>query len=278
MIYKLRILTVCLLASVLSTSAQTYTVATFNIRNENTSDTGNLWISRAPTVTNLIRFHDFDVFGVQEALENQLDNISTALPEYSRYGVGRDDGVSAGEHSAVFFKKNKFTLLNSGDFWLSSTPDKPGIGWDAKCCNRICSWVQLKEAKNNKTFYFFNVHFDHEGVVARIESAKLILRKIKEIAGNTPVLLTGDLNGGRETEWYQLIANSGLLTDTHSRVKYPYENNSSFNGFYTPKDKTVIDHIFGTKHFITIKWGILTDTYFGKYPSDHFPVMAVVVL
>ncbi len=278
MTVKLRLLTVCFLASVLTTSAQTITVATYNIRNDNTGDTGNLWINRAPIVANLIRFHDFDVFGVQEALKNQVDDISKALPEYRCYGIGRDDGISAGEHSEVYFKKDKFTLLKSGDFWLSATPDKPGIGWDAKCCNRICSWVLLKDIKSNKKFYFFNVHFDHEGVVARVESAKLIIRKIKEIAGNTPALFTGDLNGGRDKEWYKLLASSGLLTDTHSAVKYPYENNSSFNGFHTPKETTVIDHIFATKQFTTIKWGILTDTYFGKYPSDHFPVMAVVKL
>ena len=124
----------------------------------------------------------------------------------------------------------------------------------------------------------FNVHFDHQGIVARKESAKLILQKIKEIAGNDPVLFTGDLNGNRDSEWYKTIANSGMLTDVHSVVQYPYENNSSTNGFRTPRGMSVIDHIFMTKHFTAKKWGILTDTYFGKYPSDHFPVMAVLSL
>lgn len=261
-----------------SASAQKIIVGTFNIRFDNPKDTGNLWVDRAPIVSNLIRFHEFDVLGVQEALKNQLDDIATALSEYTRYGKGRDDGKNGGEHSAIFYKKDRFTLLKSADFWLSQTPEKPGKGWDATCCNRICSWVYLEDKKTKKRFYTFNVHFDHQGVVARRESSKLILAKIKEIAGQAPVLLTGDLNGGRDSEWYQTLATSTLLTDVFAKTKFPYANNASFNSFRTPRGTTVIDHIFMTKHFRTSKWGILTDTYFGKYPSDHFPVLAVVEL
>eukprot|EP01136_Pigoraptor_vietnamica_P005592 Opistho-1_new@37442 len=267
-----------LLTAALSTNAQSFSIATFNIRFDNPSDTGNLWINRAPIVANLIRFHDFDIFGVQEGLKNQLDDISKALPAYGSYGHGRDDGKEAGEHSTIYYKKERFKLIKSGDFWLSETPDVPGKGWDATCCNRICSWVYLIDQKTNKKFYVFNVHFDHQGVIARKESGKLMLRKIKEIAGNEPSLLTGDLNGNRQSEWYLSIANSGLLSDSYNSVTYPYENNSSTNGFKTPRGKAVIDHIFMSKQFSATKWGILTDTYFGKYPSDHFPVVATVSL
>jgi endonuclease/exonuclease/phosphatase family metal-dependent hydrolase len=275
---KLRILliTALVFAGVMNVSAQSFNVATFNIRYDNRSDSGNLWVNRAPIVANLIRFHDFDVFGVQEALKNQLNDISAALPGYARYGVGRDDGKEGGEHSSIYYKKDMFKLLKSGDFWLSQTPDKPGKGWDATCCNRICSWVYLEDIKSKKKFYLFNVHFDHQGVVARKESAKLILEKIREIAGSQPVLLTGDLNGGRESEWYQTVVNSGILKDVYKGVKYPYENNSSMNSFRTPRGTTVIDHIFMSKQFSATRWGILTDTYFGKFPSDHFPVVATV--
>jgi endonuclease/exonuclease/phosphatase family metal-dependent hydrolase len=262
----------------LNVNAQKIIVGTFNIRFDNPRDTGNLWVDRAPIVSNLIRFHEFDVLGVQEALKNQLDDIAAALPEYALYGKGRDDGKDAGEHSSIFYKKDRFSLLKSGDFWLSETPDKPGKGWDATCCNRICSWVYLEDKTSKKRFYAFNVHFDHQGVVARRESGKLILAKIKEIAGQAPVLLTGDLNGGRDSEWYQTLATSGLLTDVFTKVKYPYANNSSMNGFRTPRGRTVIDHIFATKQFVPSRWGILTDSYFGKYPSDHFPVLGVVEL
>jgi len=266
----------CMIA--LGIKAQSLTIATFNIRYANQSDTGNLWVDRAPVVANLIRFHDFDVFGVQEGLKHQLDDISTALPEYARYGVGRDDGKEGGEHSAIYYLKDKYALVDKGDFWLSETPDKPGKGWDATCCNRICSWVYLKDLKTKKMFYAFNVHFDHQGKIARIESGKLMVQKIKEIAGNKPVVLTGDFNGDRNTEWYKTIANSEILQDVHSKVKYPYQNNSSSNGFRTPRGMRVIDHIFLSKQFTAKKWGILTDTYFGKYPSDHFPVVAVLEL
>lgn len=275
---KIYLIVILLLAATFSLQAQSFNVATFNIRYANPGDTGNMWASRAPVIESLIRFHDFDVFGTQEGLKNQIEDMSAALPEYSRYGIGRDDGIDAGEHSAIYYKKDKFKLLKSGDFWLSETPSKPGKGWDATCCNRICSWVCLQSLQSKKRFYLFNVHFDHQGVVARVESAKLMLQKIKEIAGNEPALFTGDLNGDRSSEWYQIIANSNIVKDVHSAVKYPYENNSSFNSFKTPRGTAVIDHIFMSKQFKAQKWGILTDSYFGKYPSDHFPVMAKVVL
>lgn len=258
--------------------AQQITIGTFNIRYDNPRDSGNLWVDRAPIVSNLIRFHGFDILGIQEGLKNQLDDMSTALPEYTRYGKGRDDGKDAGEHSAIYYKKDRFKLLKSGDFWLSETPDVPGKGWDVTCCNRICSWVYLEDVKTKKQFYAFNVHYDHQGVIARRESSKLILKKISEIAGSKPVLLTGDFNGGRDSEWYKTIATSNQLVDVHSKVKFPYANNSSSNGFRIPRGTSVIDHIFMSNQFSASKWGILTDTYYGKFPSDHFPVLAEVTL
>lgn len=254
--------------------AQQLTIGSYNLRYDTSQDVGNLWKDRAPVVANLLRFHDFDIFGTQEALKNQLDDVSRALPQYSRYGVGRNDGVDKGEHSAIFYKTDRFKLLDKGDFWLSQTPDKPSLGWDATCCNRICSWVYLQDRKTKKKFYFFNVHFDHQGKVARQESSKLMLTKIREIAGKNPVILTGDFNGDHESSWYQTLANSGLLKDTYRLVEHPYANNASFNAFGKQSDRTqIIDHIFITDHFQAKKWGVLTDTYHGKFPSDHFPIL-----
>ena len=261
--------------------AQDMKVASYNIRYDNKNDSlnGNGWAQRSPVVTALIRFHDFDIFGTQEGLKHQLDDINNALPQYARYGRGRDDGIDKGEHSAIFYKKDEFTLLSKGDFWLSETPDKPSLGWDATCCNRICSWVQLQHKKSGKKFFFFNVHYDHQGVIARKESSKLILKKIKEIAGKSPVIFTGDFNGSTSTEWYQTIANSGMLKDTYNEVKFPYANNASFNAFGRARQSNdIIDHIFVTDQFKVIKWGLLTDTYHGKFPSDHFPVMVELKL
>jgi len=274
--------TFLLIASVIfliSAEAQQMKVATYNIRYNTPKDTGNLWTQRAPVVAALIRYHDFDIFGTQEAYKVQLDDIINALPQYSRYGVGRNDGIDQGEHSAIFFKKDVFRLLNKGDFWLSQTPGKPSLGWDATCCHRICSWVYLQHKKSNKKFYVFNAHYDHQGVQARKESSKLMLQKIKLIARDEPVIFTGDLNGSHTSEPYLTIANSEILKDTYKQVKYPYANNASHNGFGSMKDrKDIIDHIFTTRHFITSKWGLLTDTYHGKFPSDHFPVVADITL
>src|SRR6185312_14079078 len=184
-------------------------------------DTGNLWKNRAPIIESLIRFHDFDILGTQDGLTGMLNDLSDALPAYQRYGIGRDDGKDAGEHSVIFFKKDKFLLLKHGDFWLSQTPEKPSLGWDATCCNRICSWVYLQDKKSKKKFYVFNTHYDYEKDLARNESSKLILKEIKQIAGNNPVIFMGDLNGGNDSEWYKTIANSVILKDTYKEAKNP---------------------------------------------------------
>ena len=125
---------------------QTLVTGTFNIRYDTPRDSINQWSNRAPVVSSLIRFHQFDILGTQEGLKHQLDDIEKDLPEYDRYGVGRDDGISKGEHSAIFYKREKFTVLDSGDFWLNEHPDKPGFGWDSRH-NRICTWLKLKEKK-----------------------------------------------------------------------------------------------------------------------------------
>jgi endonuclease/exonuclease/phosphatase family metal-dependent hydrolase len=258
--------------------SQSFIVGSFNIRYDNPRDTGNLWVNRAPVVASLIRFHDFDVLGTQEGLRNQIDDIKNALPEYTYYGIGRDDGKAKGEHAAIFVRRAKFNVLQHGDFWLSATPDKPGPGWDAQL-NHICSWVLLQDKKTKKRFYFFNVHYDHQGVQARRESSLLILQKIKEIAGKEPAVFTGDLNGSHESEWYKSLSNSGWLKDTYKQVTHPYANNGSFNGFGASLQRTeIIDHIFVTAPFTVKKWGILTDTYHGKFPSDHYPILAVIKL
>jgi endonuclease/exonuclease/phosphatase family metal-dependent hydrolase len=261
----------------LNAVSQQYTVGTFNLRYANPRDTGNLWAERAPIVASLIRFHQFDILGTQEGLLNQLEDISNALPEYERYGIGRDDGKEKGEFSAIFFRKDKFILLDKGDFWLSETPERVGYGWDAKI-NRICSWVYLQDVKTKKKFYFFNAHYDHQGVKARQESSKLVMAKINAIAGKQPAMFTGDLNGGQKSDWYLLLANSGIYRDAYKEAGSPYANNGTFNGFGKSMQPDIIDHIFLTSQFSVKRYGVLTDTYAGKFPSDHFPVLADVLL
>ncbi|WP_420147432.1 endonuclease/exonuclease/phosphatase family protein [Spirosoma sp.] len=253
------------------------TVATYNLRYKNKNDGPNVWENRKENVKALIQFHEFDIFGTQEALREQLNDVAE-LKDFAFIGVGRDDGKEAGEHSAIFYRKNRFKVLQSGNFWLSETPDKPGKGWDATCCNRICSWGKFNDLETKKDFYFFSVHFDHQGVEARRQSGKLMVSKIKEIAKNEPVILVGDLNSTPETEQVQLIQT--LLNDAHNvTVTPPYGPEGTFNSFKfdAPMDKR-IDYIFTSKQFDVLKYGVLTDAKDQKYPSDHQPVMVKVVM
>ena len=277
---KIKLIALYLACFLVATNAftQTLTVGSFNVRYDNPRDSGNLWSTRLPRVAALIGFHDFDMVGTQEGLQHQLDGLQALLPGYTYYGIGRDDGALKGEHSAIFIKKDAFTILDKGDFWLSETPTKPGFGWDARI-NRICSWVLLQHNVTRKKMYCFNVHYDHQAMIARNESSKLILEKIKTIAGNTPVILTGDFNGDHSSACYQLIANSGVLLDTYTRVPVPYKPNGTFQGFGPNLNPDqVIDHIFTSSHFTVSKWGVLTDSYNGKFPSDHFPVLTRITL
>jgi len=266
-----------LLGAATTLSAQTLKLATYNIRYDNKNDTANAWSKRVPYLTKLIRFQDFDVFGTQEVLYNQLQDMAGQLPGYAHVGVGRDDGKQAGEFSTIFYKKDKFALLTQGTFWLSPTSTTPSKGWDA-ALPRICSWAQLRDKSTGFTFYFFNTHFDHVGKEARRESAKLILAKVKEMAGSTPAILTGDFNIDQRNESYTILSTSGTLKDAYQTAPLVYAPNGTFNGF-DPMRKTDarIDHIFLSPAFTATRYGILTDTYGGgKTPSDHYPVAVEV--
>lgn len=250
-------------------------VASFNLRMNTEKDGVNAWPNRREMVKALIKYHEFDLMGTQEGFRSQLEDIAE-LKEFAFTGAGRDDGRLAGEHSAIFYKKDRFTLLESGDFWLSETPDKPGKGWDATCCNRIASWAKFRDRKSKKTFYFFNVHFDHQGVVARRESGRLMVEKIRAIAGKSPVILTGDLNSVPETEQIKRIGE--LLNDTYRVSEQPpYGPAGTANGFRLDAPlKNRIDYIFVSPGITVLKYGALSDHKDLRYPSDHLPVVAKV--
>ncbi len=278
------LLLLCILSCSYFMNAQTMTVATYNIRNDANSDdakNGNGWKQRLPEVCNLVKYHNFDIFGTQEGLYHQLENMKEQLPEMDYIGVGRDDGKQAGEYSAIFYKKDKFKLLDSGNFWLANNSSKPNMGWDAVCI-RICSWGKFKEKTSGKEFYMFNVHTDHVGVKARKEGAKLILEKIKKIAGKKPVILTGDFNDDQTSDSYLLLNTTNQLRDSYELSPIKYANNGTFNSFnLTRKTDERIDHIFVNNDFKVIRYGILTDIYWDKnslprIPSDHYPVAAEV--
>ncbi|MFD1771870.1 endonuclease/exonuclease/phosphatase family protein [Sphingobacterium suaedae] len=257
--------------------AQDLTVASFNIRLKTTSDTGNLWDDRKMALTNLIKFHEFDIFGIQEGFYEQVQDMKSQLPSFAYVGVGRDDGAQKGEHSAIFYNTNRFKKIKDGTFWLSaSDTERPNKGWDA-ALPRICTWGVFEDKENGKQFIFMNTHFDHVGIEARRESAKLILAKAKQFAKDLPLILTGDFNIDEHNEAYFTLAKSGIVQDVHDVARIVYEPNSSFNGWgKSLKPVGRIDHIFITKPFTVHKYGILTDTYLGKFPSDHFPIVSVL--
>ncbi len=247
-------------------------IITYNIRLNVASDGVNAWPNRKDNVKALVKFHDADILCVQEALPEQFD----ALLENSNFdvvGVGREDGKRKGEFSAVYFDKDRFTKKDGGTFWLSETPNVPSKGWDA-ALNRVCSWVRLYDNSNKKEFLVFNTHYDHVGVKARIESAKLIKQKIQEIAPKLPVVFTGDLNVTPETEAIATIK-SFLIDAKEITLEPAYGPNGTFNAFDFNSDlKNRIDYIFVNKGFKVQKFAVLSDSKDKKYPSDHLPVFA----
>lgn len=251
-------------------------IATFNLRMDTPSDGENAWFHRKDMVNDLIRFYGFDLFGTQEGFTHQLNDI-LRLSDYRFIGVGRDDGKDAGEHCAIFYRSDRFKVLDQGDFWLSEHPEKPGRGWDGTCCNRICTWGKFEDLKNHKHFYFFNVHYEYEGDVARRESSNLMISRIKSIAGNQPVFLTGDFNAFPTEEPIRILNDSGFLNDSYKITKEaPFGPVCTYHGYdSTIKTEERLDYIWVTDSIQIDKYGVLTNTLYGHTPSDHFPVMVV---
>jgi endonuclease/exonuclease/phosphatase family metal-dependent hydrolase len=253
-------------------NGQTANIATYNMRYDNVQDTVNAWSKRLPIIAELIQFHDITLFGAQELLDHQVKGLKEKLQAFDWTGIGRDDGAAKGEYSPIFYSRDKYKLLDKGNFWLSESPEKPSKGWDA-ALPRICSWGKFQDVKLKKVFFVFNTHFDHKGELARINSAKLILDKIKQFAGATPAILMGDFNFDQYHEGFQTLQ-TWKVKDAFGQAPLRMANTSTFNNFdITMTGDKRIDHIFVTPDFKVVKYGILTDSYQGKLPSDHFPVM-----
>ncbi len=252
------------------------TITSYNLRMDTPNDKDNAWPYRKEMVKSLFTFYDWDICGTQEGFKHQLDGI-LELSNYAYIGVGRDDGLDAGEHSAIIYRKDKFTVLDKGNFWFSQTPDVPGKGWDATCCNRICSWGKFLDKATGKSFYVFNVHYDHQGQEARRESSKLLLKKIKSIAGTHPVFVTGDFNAAPSDEPIQIIYNDGLLADSKQITQSaPFGTDGTFNSFKAITNPTErIDYVWVSKNVSVQKYGVINHIERGHFPSDHFPVMVV---
>ena len=314
---KKLLLFVLLIVASFQLSAQQLLVGSYNIRYKNWNDSvqGDVWQKRCQVICDQVNFMAPDIFGTQEVLYGQLQDMKKALDGYDYIGIGRDDGKRAGEHEAIFFKKDKVRLLDHGDFWLSETPEKPGLGWDAVCI-RICTWGKFsvitptegrrglfgRGSKPKETvFYYFNLHMDHVGVVARREAAKLVVARIHEIAQGAPVVLTGDFNVDQTNEIYTIFTKSGLLKDSYDAARIRFAENGTFNAFKTEYYTTSrIDHVFVSPEIAVESYGVLTnsywtpdetdevlkssdapqeisfDNYIRRNPSDHYPVCVKV--
>jgi endonuclease/exonuclease/phosphatase family metal-dependent hydrolase len=262
-----------------SLSAQELNVMTFNIRLNTSSDDLDAWPYRKDKVASQILFHEVQLLGVQEALHDQMRDLKERLPKFKYIGVGRDDGKEKGEYSAIFYDTNRLQLLASQTLWLSETPTVPGSkSWDA-AITRIVTWAKFKDKKTKKIFFAFNTHFDHMGKVARRESAKIIMNKVKEIAGGMPAIITGDFNSEPADEPIQIIMdkNNPLhLVDSKDISRSPhYGPTGTFNGFKSKeRNDQPIDYIFIKGKWKVLSHATISQSWEGRFASDHFAVLA----
>jgi len=265
--------TIVLVVLSFSLKAQSLKVMTYNIRLNVDSDGENSWTNRKDYFTSQIQFYEPDIFGIQEATPSQVTDISTSLPQYSYVGIGRE-GVGKGESSNIFYKKKRFSVLQESTFWLSETPNEISKGWDA-ACNRVCTYVLLKDNITNTIFWVFNTHLDHIGEVARTKGIELILAKIKTLnSNNYPVLFMGDFNS-EPSENRIVNLKKEMLDSRDISTQKPFGPSGTFNGFKHDEAVTKrIDYIFISKNstIIVEKYAVLSDSKDLKYPSDHLPV------
>lgn len=261
-----------------------FNIMTFNIRLSTPNDGFNYWPNRKDLVASMIRYHEVDIVGVQEAFRSQLDDLMQLLPGYKWVGLCRTDGTTTpdpdNEFSAILYRPDRFEILEQATFWLSENPEKVGSkGWDA-AITRIVTWAHFEDRKTGKRFYHFNTHFDHVGKKARAESARLIKTKIAEIAKDVPVVLTGDFNCVETDEPYLVLTDKKdalPLRDALLISKMPHHGplGTWTNSFQFPGvPGRRIDFIFVNNNVTVLKHAILSDSWSGRLPSDHLPVLA----
>lgn len=266
---------ILLFACAIVTNAQkdTVTVISYNIRYNNPDDGENIWENRRDNAVIMVNMEKPDFLCVQEAYFVQLQYLLQNLPDYDYIGLGRDDGAHGGEHMAILYRKDRFKVLEHGDFWLSETPFVCSRGWDA-ACHRIVTWGYFIDKKTGKPLYCFNTHLDHVGEVARRESVKLITQRIKEIVldKRAPIFLTGDFNSDINSEIFDPLKKVMKQARKDAPVT---DNKGTFNGWGSAPNNIVIDHIFYKNAKPMVFKTLNEDKYGRALISDHYPIKGV---
>ncbi len=253
-------------------------VMTFNIRYDNSADGINAWPNRIGLVGDYLREESPDIVGFQEALHHQVLDLEKMMPGYARVGTGRDDGLEGGEYSPVFFREDVFDLVNHGQFWLSETPDVPGSIGPGAVLPRIASWAHLRIKSTGKELFVFNTHYSHVSDEARWLSARIMSERMKQIAGDKALIVTGDFNLDIESETYQRLAvlflnENHLINATETEPTYALLQEGTFNGFGFTEVQPFIDFIFVSPHFQVINSSIDRIKSGDIFISDHWPVV-----
>ena len=250
-------------------------VMSYNIRMGSANDGTNSWVYRCGGTIEMLKDQKPDVFGVQEALGDQLEFIEEYAKDYDHVGVGRDDGKKAGEYMAIFWNKKTMKILKWGTFWLSETPEKPSMGWDAACM-RTATWALVKDKRTGKRFYFVNTHLDHVGTEARKNGLKLIVDRIEEInPQGYPMVLTGDFNIRPAAPELK-----ELDTRMKSARKYATQTDShqTFNNWGKAPADDIIDYIYYSGFSSCLEYQTVTKKYYDrKFISDHYPIAARLI-
>lgn len=275
------LITVCFLSAKQPDSPMN--VMTFNIRMDTQDDGSNQWSNRKDFAADLVKFHEVDIFGAQEVLNHQLNDLLQRLPDFSYVGVGREDGKTKGEYAPIFYKKDRFVLEDSGNFWLAEDMNAVGKkGWDA-ACERVATWGIFKDKLSGKKFFFLNTHLDHMGKIARHEGASLVLEQAHKLAKGLPVIVTGDFNAIPDDDPIKVLTDKNDPRHVvHSRelatLKYGPEWTFHNYGRISNNDREWIDYIFVKGNIRVLRNGVLTDTLNNLYPSDHCPIIATLII
>jgi endonuclease/exonuclease/phosphatase family metal-dependent hydrolase len=252
-------------------------VMSFNLRFDGAGDGANDWVHRRELLVRTIQRFNPDLLGTQEMLGNQPAFLRENLSGYAMIGVGREDGAAGGEVNGIFLKRDRFEMIDSGTFWLSETPERPGIrGWDA-ACTRLMTFARLRDQRNeHRAFWFINTHWDHIGARARVESARLMRQWIAGHAREEPIIVAGDFNIDADSEPHRILLASDLI-DTYRRANpAAVENEGTYHGFTGVAQPQRIDWIICTDHFAVEDATIDRSHDAGRYPSDHFPITAIL--